>query len=81
MIVTMIVRYVVVKPVLKMSTRSLTTHTLVFKLLCLLSPVADEILSRLGSCQEDKNDGAWPTFAALIPARSLVASSIFGPEE
>lgn len=32
-----------------------------------------------GSRQEDQDDGAWPIFAALAAARSVVASSQFGP--
>jgi len=38
-------------------------------------------LSWPGSCQEDKDEGAWPIIAALTLARSLVVSSVFGPEE
>jgi len=38
-------------------------------------------LSWPGSCQEDKDDGAWAIFAALTLARSLLAGSKFGPEE
>jgi len=52
------------------------SHTLLSKL---IGPVANEILSRPGSCQE--TSGVCPIFAALTPACSLVASSMLGPEE
>jgi len=80
MTITMFVRDVVPKPFPKQSTDSTRspTHNLLFKLMRL---VTDEMLSWPGSCQEDKDGGTWPIFAALTLARSLVASSMFGPEE
>lgn len=42
--------------------------------------MADGISTWQGSCQEDKDSGEWPIFA-ILTARSLVASSIFGLDE